>query len=375
MYKIFHLIRSIHLGGAEIVAFNIVEFCKNKYPDNFEFIIAELHQTQDTYSIEKKKELKSKNITVITLGNGNKIFSLLISPFVLAYHLWKESPDIIHSHTDLPDFTLSETKRIYSIFHIRFPKIVRTIHNTVLWPTHGKLAKYVETVFKDDWIVGVSEGTLESYKNLRKKCNLTGSRHQRVIYNGCAIPQKMVHPFKIADEKINIAFCGRFEDQKGIDVLIERVKVINTRFNGEFFFHIIGSGTYIQEVINLSKNAGNVLVYDAVPNIADKLYAFDFIIIPSRFEGLVLISIEASFSRVPVIASFATGLSETLPDDWPLQFHLEKETELLEIMNKIMNHEYNLETLRDQIYSFVTEKFSHDRMIDAYSKLYLEINE
>jgi len=375
MSKIFQLIRSIHLGGAEIVAFNLAEFCKNKYPDNFEFIIIELHQTRDAYSIEKRKELKSKNIRIISLGTRNKTLSLLIGPFMLVYHLWKETPDIIHSHTDLPDFVLSGTKRIFSFFHVKFPKIVRTIHNTVLWPTHNKLAKYVETAYYDDWIVGVSEGALVSYKNLRKKCNLTESRHQSIIYNGCIIPPKNVHPFKIAEGKINIAFCGRFEHQKGIDVLIERVKMINKRFNDVFFFHIIGSGTYIQEVINLSKNASNVLVYNAVPNIADKLYAFDFLIVPSRFEGLVLISIEASFSRVPIIASFAPGLSETLPDNWPLQFHLEKAEELLEIFNKIKNHEYNLEALKDQIYSFVTKKFSHDRMIDEYSKLYLEINE
>ena len=144
MTKIFQLIRSIHLGGAEAIAFNLAEYCQRKYPGKFEFVIMELHQTQDAYSTELKKELKTKNIRIISLGTRNKIFSLLLSPIMLGYHLLKENPDIIHSHTDLPDFTLSETKRFFSIFHIKFPKIVRTIHNTVLWPTHDIFGRFVE---------------------------------------------------------------------------------------------------------------------------------------------------------------------------------------------------------------------------------------
>jgi len=117
------------------------------------------------------------------------------------------------------------------------------------------------------------------------------------------------------------------------------------------------------------------LVYDPVTNISDKLFVFNFLIIPSRFEGLGLISLEASLSNVPVIAAFALGLSETLPDDWPLQFHLDNEDELIIIFEKIKNNEYDLDALKKQAYSFVSDKFSHDKMIDAYSKLYLEINE
>jgi len=90
---------------------------------------------------------------------------------------------------------------------------------------------------------------------------------------------------------------------------------------------------------------------------------------------LVLISIEASYSKVPVIAAMASGLSETLPKDWPLLFHLENEIELLAILEKIKNNEYDLKFLKNQAFLFVSQKFSHSGMIDAYSKLYLEMNE
>jgi len=151
-----------------------------------------------------------------------------------------------------------------------------------------------------------------------------------------------VRYFQNRKRKNNIVFCGRFENQKGIDILLERIKVINSYYKNVFLFQIIGSGTYQNEVLKTAKENDNVLVYDAVSNVADKLYAFDFMIMPSRFEGLVLISIESLLSKVPVIAAFAKGLSETLPPDWPLQFQLENEQELMSIFDNIKNNKYDL---------------------------------
>ena len=375
MLKVFQLVRSVHLGGAEMVAFNLAEFCEISNSDKFEFIIVELHQTNDAYSRDKKKYLSSKNIRILSLGSKSKILSLLFGPFVLAYYLLKEKPDIVHSHTDLPDLTVSNTKRIFSLFQLKFPKIVRTIHNTVLWPTHNKLARHTEKRLDNDWVVGVSDGALDAYKNMREKYNLDCSPHLSIIHNGCAVPQKAEHSFNIDDKKINIAFCGRFENQKGIDVLIERIRLINNKFGDNFLFHLIGSGSYQNEILKLSQAYSNVFVYDTVPNVADKLYAFDFLIMPSRFEGLVLISIEASFAKVPVIAAFAPGLSDTLPPDWPLNFQLEDKEALLDIIEKIKNNEFDLNDLKNKAYSYVSKNFSHSAMVNSYSKLYLEINE
>jgi len=375
MVKIFQLIRSIHLGGSEIIAFNLAEYCKSNYPHSFEFVVVELHQTWDVYSSEKKKELNFKNIRIISLGLRSKILSLFVAPFILTFHLLKEKPDIIHSHTDIPDLLLSNTERIFRFFHLRFPKIVRTIHNTELWPTHNKLGKYVESAFVNDWVVGVSEAALAAYNKLRVKNNLSVSLHQQIINNGCIVPDRKEHSFKIDNKKINIAFCGRFENQKGIDILIVRIKEISEKFPDIFLFHIIGSGTYFNDILKLSENNADVLLYDAVPNVSAKLYAFDFLIMPSRFEGLVLISIEASFAKVPVIAAFAPGLSETLPSEWPLNFKLEDKEALLHIFEKIKNKEFDLEALKEEAYSYVSNEFSHSSMIDSYSKLYLEINE
>ena len=227
-------------------------------------------------------------------------------------------------------------------------------------------------MFENDEVIAVSNAALVAYHHLRTNCSLSTSFHQCVVYNGCRIPPQGEHNFLIDREKINIAFCGKFELQKGIDILIERIRTINHRYENVFLFHMVGAGTYQKEVDELAKQSSNVLLYDAVPEIANQLHAFDFVIMPSRFEGLGLVSIEASFSKTPVIISRVPGLDETIPEDWPLQFHLDNSDELLAIFENIANHKYPIESLKEKAFGFVSKKFPIDSMIEKYAKIYAD---
>ena len=60
MIKIFQLITSIQVGGAENVALRLAENCTLAYPGKFEFIIFELYRTDDEYSRNKRDELEKK---------------------------------------------------------------------------------------------------------------------------------------------------------------------------------------------------------------------------------------------------------------------------------------------------------------------------
>lgn len=371
MIKIFQIITSIEVGGAENVAFRLVDSIRKKNND-FDFTIIELYKSKSKYSKEKKQELVLNGVRFITLFNGNRLLSLVFAPFVLFYLIIKNKPNVIHSHTDLPDFVLSNTLRLLTLFRISIPKIVRTIHNTELWQTHRKLGKFVEKSFDNDYVVGVSDVALQAYQRLRFESRLSVSNYLSVVFNGCSIPQRKELPFKLNSEKINVAFCGRLEQQKGIDVLIDRIKSLHVLFANHVHFHVIGNGSYERDVELLANEYENVFRYDSISNISEKLANFDFIIMPSRFEGLVLLSIEASYAKVPVIAAVAPGLSETLPSDWPLTFHLDNSNELEDIFNKIIDNEYDLELLKSKAYTFVNNTFSLEKMVESYIEIYLQ---
>lgn len=369
MLKIFHIIASVKLGGAENVAFNLIEHLNSDYVGKFEFWVLELYSTNSRYAIEKKRELYEKGVKIITLGGRNKRGSLFYAPFFLVKQISSIKPHIIHSHTDLPDFVLGVATKL---FHFNRFRIVRTIHNTALWPTHSFIGRFVESCFENDEVVAVSEAALQSYRVNRLKYGLSTSANSRIIYNGCSrINEKSPHPFNVRDDVVNIAFCGRFEYQKGIDILVDRMLSLSSDLRSKICFHIIGDGNLKTIVQRCLITDTNIFLYDTVIDLTKKLYDFDFVIMPSRFEGLPLLSIESSFAGVPVIAARSLGLTETLPPDWPLFFDLDNEQSLFEILEKITKGMYSRDKLSSTALEFAMEKFGLEKMASAYAALYM----
>lgn len=368
--KIFQLISSVNLGGAENVSFHLSEHSLVDSRGSEAFVIVELYRSKTDYAIAKRKALNEKKIKVFSLFNGSKRWSLLFAPFALLMLIQKEKPTIIHSHTDLPDFVLASTIRLMRFLNRETPQIIRTIHNTELWPTHPKMAHYTESVFHEDTIVGVSKAALAAYFAIREKTRLPASTRTTVIYNGCNLPKPSNIEITLVPHKINIAFCGRFEYQKGVDVLINRINSINKLHSTTFNFYFIGDGQLAGEVLKLTKQFDTVFMHNPIASISNKLHHFDFILMPSRFEGLGLVSVEASFSKVPVIASKVAGLNETLPKNWPLWFNLNNEKELLDLFEKIANKEFDIKQLSEDAFSFVNQHFTMDGMIQEYNKIY-----
>lgn len=361
-YKIYHIVTSIGLGGSEIIATSIGENIKslNKH------IYVEIFSSKDQYSIDLKKKLKNK---VITLSTFSKRLSLFFAPFSLFLLVLKQKNFIIHSHTDLPDFVLSAMLRLRKIFFLKKIKIVRTIHNTELWPSHKRLGRFVEKVFKDDYVVGVSKTSLNAYIKLRHFYKLNISNNKQIIFNG--ISQIQNQTFNIKNKnKINIVFCGRLEDQKGIDVLILFLENNNKSFLSRFDFYIVGQGSYQSEIVKLSDKFQNIHYIPSIISFRNFVNSFDFLIVPSRFEGFGLVSAEASFAGVNVIISNNETLKETLPNNWPLVFDLNCEDSLLNLLNSILAKKHDFNALRKRALDFVESNFTLKHMTNGYRNLY-----
>ncbi|MBK8089886.1 MAG: glycosyltransferase family 4 protein [Chitinophagaceae bacterium] len=370
MRVIFQIITSINLGGAENIAFSLADYL-NTAEGNFKPVIFELYKTESTYSDNKKKKLTEQGIEFHTLGLKSKYLSLVIAPFTLWYYIRKRKPEIVHSHTDLPDFVLALTVKMFS--KARF-KIIRTIHNTELWPTHSLLGRITEKSFINDTIIAVSRPALTAYNNLRKNCRLASSENQQVILNGIKNPVSSDFPYSLDRTKINIAFAGRLELQKGADTLLSIITNCSANIKEKIVFHIIGHGTYQGQIVDFCKKNSYCIFHEPVSELASKLSSFDYLIMPSRHEGLVLLSLEASFSKVPVIASDIPGLAETLPPGWPLLAKAQKPDSFIEILEKITGEKYNTAELKAIAFNYVSQNFSFEKMGRSYLSVFQTLN-
>jgi len=160
---------------------------------------------------------------------------------------------------------------------------------------------------RTDAIVSISYSEFDAAVKARVVAPL-----HRVIYHGVPGKKEIVSaPVSVDPDRLNLAFIGRFDRQKGLDLLLRA-------FAGPELDHItlwlIGSST-LQHKYSIPEQS-NIKLIGWVPNsqIDSYIQCFDAVIIPSRWEGFGLIALEAMRNGKPVLASRTGGLAELVID-------------------------------------------------------------
>lgn len=369
--SIFELVTSVQLGGAENVAFALAQHGRDGRGGKI--VVVELFRTHSDYAQRKRADLAAQGIRVITLSPFGKRASLLLAPFALAWQLWQERPALVHSHTDLPDLVLSVVLRAGRALRLPLPAVLRTVHNVMLWPTHPRLGRFVEAAFVGDHIVAVSNAALAAYVEMRQRFGLPLSHDRATVYNGCRQPQPRPLPYPLPSDRVNIAFCGRFDLQKGVDVLAGIVRAVQAAHPGRFAFHLFGAGPLQPMLAELAATTEAVGLHEPLAGIADHLHAFNYLIMPSRFEGLPLVAIESALAGVAVIATRAPGLEEALPDGWPLVFRLDDPVGVQRIFDDIEAGRLDQGGLVRRASAHALARFSLDAMVNAYDERFARL--
>lgn len=174
-------------------------------------------------------------------------------------------------------------------------------------------------------------------------------------------------------EHLNILFAGRLEPQKGVVVLCEVLKMLAG--DARFFFTIAGDGsqrTLVEQTLADIASSGKPLNAQLVPPIfglAGYMQSFDYLFMPSEFEGLSMLSMEASLNRLPVIANACPGLADTLPADWALLAHGNNLNDYRHIFNELLPTADHA-ALAQQAYIFAKDRFSVRTMQERYEARY-----
>ena len=140
--------------------------------------------------------------------------------------------------------------------------------------------------------------------------------------------------------------------------------------DARFFFTIAGDGsqrTLVEQTLAEIAAEGKPLNAELVPPIfglAGYMQSFDYLFMPSEFEGLSMLSMEASLNRLPVIANACPGLADTLPTDWSLLAHGNNIDDYHRIFNLLPTADRN--ALMQQAYAFAKERFSVRTMQERY---------
>ncbi len=140
------------------------------------------------------------------------------------------------------------------------------------------------------------------------------SNKYSIIYNAVnserfsrnnSVRKEMRDILKISHETLAIGFIGRFDYQKNNFFLVEIAKKLAHR-KENFKMILIGDGPDFSLVKQCSEDLrlNDYIDFLGIRNDIDKLIqAFDVFILPSRYEGLPIVGVEAQFIGVPCIFS------------------------------------------------------------------------
>ena len=364
MKRIFHIISHFDMGGAERVALNIA---LSENPD-FEYHIVEVVRGRSPFTRQFIGEMKAAHIAFhrspVPAVPFHYLFektAALLFPLWFVFLFLKYRPTVVHCHSEIPEWA------VYRLFHLfprlaRHCRVVRTIHNTSLWHGMQKTGSKVEAWLQSkNANIAISTSVLDTYQKAYHAL-------PPIIYNGIAPCQERKTYPGLMEGKVNILFAGRFEPEKGIDTLVRIIQSLSD--DARYHFHLFGDGSLRKEAEKALEHCSNVTFRPALFGIARYMQSFQYMLMPSEFEGLSILSIEASFNGLPVIINNCPGLRDTLPPDWPLKVNgnaLSQDTDLFQSTLPAVNRA----EICAQAFRHADFHFGIQQMWNGYEAIYL----
>ncbi|CAM3086833.1 glycosyltransferase [Sporolactobacillus spathodeae] len=278
-------------------------------------------------------------------------------------------PDIIHSHSSFAGLFV----RLCFFFKRKRPKIVYCAHGwSFLMETSRvkkKLYGILERVLakQTDRIINISQHEFigsQKYKLPAEK--------SLVIPNGIEkrLNKNQDILLTLDPAKLNLLFVGRFDRQKGIDILIDFFKSNPLK---HVRLYTIGENVLDPVLMKIPETIVSLGWIDH--NQIDSYYEkFDAVIIPSRWEGFGLVAIEAMKNKKPVIASNRGDLPELVQNGVNgYLFDLDHLEQLTQILNTVSKQ--GLKVMGEQGFAIFQERYTDEKFNQQLMAVYLQLME
>ncbi len=315
--RVLQCITRLGLGGAERVAFSIIRALRAE----IDFAVFTVHGSDGAaVGAALQRELADAGVpwfrgTRVPMKAGG----MLPGGFALARAVHAFRPDVIHFHSETPETCGA------AWLALRPPAapvaLARTIHNSIFWRYWPRIGRWCDRRLAAASVNAVSAAAAAEFERYRRDSGAPPPPAPvSVVYNGVDLPPRPPAGAPRDPALRRIVFAGRFEPQKGTDVLCAALPAVPLPAGTRGELVLVGAGAQAPLVDALARRAppGWTVRREApVADLPSLLPKFDLLVMPSRFEGLGLVAVEATLCGLPLVASDAPGLREALPADYP----------------------------------------------------------
>ncbi|MGO9600819.1 MAG: glycosyltransferase [Isosphaeraceae bacterium] len=303
MLKILQLIPTLDRSGAEK---QMVLLAKGLPADRFTVEVATLTRTGPL-----EGELKAAGIPVTAIGKRLKFDPHTLSRLVRLLRSGRF--DVLQTWI----FAANTYGRIAARI-AKVPVVITTEMAVDLWK--GKTERFIDRRLARscDRLVGNSQAVVDYYRAL-------GVPEDRLmmIYSGIneeepppVDPALVRAEFGFAADAPLVLFAGRLAEQKRVDDLLKALDVLQ-QVQGDVRTLIAGDGplrSRLEELAYLYHLSERVRFLGHREDVPRLLAAADLVVLPSAYEGLPNLVLEAMLFRKPVVATAAPGTTEVVLD-------------------------------------------------------------
>lgn len=311
--KILHLVPTLSAGGAETFVTDLAVTQRTLGHDVDIFLLAGVRGTRG-----EALRANLEAAAVECFGVPPRSARSPLNAIRLLWRIVSGRYDVIHAHLFSIEIVLVSLIPILSVIGAR-PLLVRTLHNSNIYGTRSRvLTRLLARAF--DWNFACGRQVLKNYTEL------FGSSRSSLIENGVTtkfnpfnnnaltIRQKL----EIPANAFVISCIGAFRgpsletSQKAQDVAL---RAFHLAFGNQMSAHLIfaGDGELRAEAEALTRELGINTSVHFLGNLADiqlLLKDTDLVFMPSRYEGLPIVGLEAGCAGVPLLASSVDELLE-----------------------------------------------------------------
>ncbi|WP_456455635.1 glycosyltransferase family 4 protein [Thermovibrio sp.] len=308
------------------------------------------------------KRCREKGIDTLPL-KGNR------SSDILRLGYWGKGFDLIHAHCSKSHLVAALSKR----FHKKPLIYTRRVD---YFPKKDPITslKYRLT----DRLVAISEAVKEVLKEAFKgvKVYVIPSAVNLRELERSLDPKKVREVKEEFKGKPLIGSLAALTEQKDIPNLIRASKLVKGRLKTAEFV-VFGEGKLKDKLLKLIEEEGVkdfFKLYGFVKDVANYTKALDIFVLPSKNEGLGSSILIAMALKVPVIATDVGGVREAVIDGKTgILVPPSNPKALGEAILKLATEKELKESLTEEAYKLVLEKFSVESMVNSYIEVYKEV--
>ncbi len=368
--RVLQVITKLDLGGAESVAIDLIGALHREVDFGVFGVFALSEQTQ--VGRDMAARLRDWRVPFWDGASGNfKKGGALVAAWRLARAVKAFRADVVHLHTEVPELTYALATLLSP--GLRRVGVLRTVHNCELWIAWGRIGGWVTQRLSHGHAIAVSQAAADADCAIPTRTNRT---RPTVVYNGVIAPSTSTVTTR-APSPVRLLFAARLVPAKGSDLLpaiLASAHAGTTRRDVEVT--IAGTGPQDAELrhdLQGIASGWTVRMVPPIEQLGQRLGEWDVVLMPSRFEGLGLLAIEAFMAGVPLATTTAPGLAEVLPPDYPYSAAVDDAQALGGIVARLIDDPAAAREVVAPLRQVMMARFSPEEMVQGYRQAYVEL--